>query len=81
MRSLWRMIASRWLGGEGSDALTGDSTLRDLLTIAEPARTRPAFEVRRQSEVSHNAMMSRQDRDRAGLGPVFAQKSRAESSE
>lgn len=83
MRSLWRRIASRWLGGQGSDALTADSTLRDLLTIAEPARTLPAFRVARQSEVSQHAIMSRQDQDqdRAGLDPVLEQKSHAEGSE
>ena len=31
MRSLWRMIAARWLGGQASDALTGDAALLDLL--------------------------------------------------
>jgi hypothetical protein len=60
MRSLWRMIAARWLGGRGSDALTGDTALLDLL-IHEDGNTRPGFLVRRQSEVSHRAMMSQQD--------------------
>ncbi len=59
MRSLWRMIASRWLGGQGSEALTGDSALLDLLTLAERPHTPPAFRVSRQSEVSRQAIMSR----------------------
>jgi hypothetical protein len=63
MRSLWRMIASRWLGGQGSDALTGDSTLLDLLTRSEGAQAKPGFLVRRQSGVSHRAMLSRYDPD------------------
>jgi hypothetical protein len=40
MRSLWRMIALRWLGGQGSEALTDDSALLDLLTIGERAADR-----------------------------------------
>ncbi|MGH7031121.1 MAG: hypothetical protein ACREE9_08470 [Stellaceae bacterium] len=80
MRSLWRMIASRWLGGQGSDGLTGDSALLDLLTIAEPGRAAPAFQVRRQSEISHRAMMSGQDHDRASPDPVLEESSRGQGS-
>jgi len=61
MRSLWRMIAARWLGGQATDALTGDAALLDLLTPVD-ANAPPPFVVRRQSEVSHRAMMSQQDR-------------------
>jgi hypothetical protein len=61
MRSLWRMIAARWLGGQASDALTGDAALFDLLTPGD-MNAPPPFVVRRQSEVSHRAMMSQQDR-------------------
>ena len=60
MRSLWRTIAARWLGGQVSDALAGDAALLDLLTPAD-GQAAPAFLVRRQSEVSHRAMMSRHD--------------------
>jgi hypothetical protein len=63
MRSLWRMIAVRWLGGEASDALTGETTLLDLMMPGN-ADVPPAFLVRRQSEVSHRAMMSRHQRAR-----------------
>jgi hypothetical protein len=61
MRSLWRMMAARWLGGQGSDALTGDATLFDLMMPPESPAA-PAFLVRRQSEVSHRAMMVQQER-------------------
>jgi hypothetical protein len=68
------MIASRWLGGKGSDALTGDSTLLDLLIESNRQPTPSVFEVRREPAVSHRAMMSRQDqdkdRDRQGFDPV-----------
>jgi hypothetical protein len=73
MRSLWRTIAARWLGGRASDALTGDAVLLDLLTPAE-GQASPVFLVR-QSAVSHRAMMSQQDRAEAeretALGPVI----------
>jgi hypothetical protein len=58
MRSLWRMMAVRWLGGGASDALTGDVALRDLLMPGDPVAA--GFEVRRTSEVSHRAMMLHQ---------------------
>jgi hypothetical protein len=44
MHSLWRLMALRWLGGEGSEALTGDSALLDLLPSAEAG---PVFRVAR----------------------------------
>lgn len=43
MRSLWRLMALRWLGG-GSDVLTGDSAPIELLPSAEAA---PVFRVAR----------------------------------
>jgi hypothetical protein len=81
MRSLWRMIASKWLGGKGSDALTGDSTLLDLLIEADRREATPVFQVRRESAVSHRAIMSRQDthqdngQDRGGFDLVSGGKS------
>jgi hypothetical protein len=81
MRSLWRMIASRWLGGQGSDALTGDSALLDLLTITEHQHAPPAFRVSRQSEVSHHAIMSRQDQDKSRLDPAVDEKFRGDNSD
>lgn len=75
MRSLWRMIASRWLGGQGSPALTDDSGLLDLLLTAESARARPAFRVSRQSAVSHRVLMARQETDPADPAPAIVEKS------
>lgn len=60
MRSLWRMLATRWLGGQASDALTGDGVLLELLTAGD-ANPRPAIQVRRQGAVSHHAIMSQHD--------------------
>ena len=74
MRPLWRMIALRWLGGQGSEALIGDSALIDLLMIEESAHASLAFEVRRQSGVSHLAMTSQQASDRALVEPVIGGK-------
>jgi hypothetical protein len=47
MRSLWRFMASQWLGGEGSEVLTGDSALLDLLLPEQPV---PAFRMRREQQ-------------------------------
>jgi hypothetical protein len=70
MRSMWRKIALRWLGGQGSEALIGDSALIDLLTIGE--RAPPIrFAVSRRSGVSHHAMNSQQVSDWAVVEPVI----------
>jgi hypothetical protein len=61
MRSLWRALALQWLGGEGSEALAGSSTVRDMLFCNEPARAMQVFDVRREPGVSHDAMMRRVD--------------------
>lgn len=74
MRSLWRIIASRWLGGHGSEALTADSALLELLMLGERMHTPLAFQVRRQSGVSPQAMMSGQHRDSPALDPVLDEK-------
>jgi hypothetical protein len=50
------MIAVRWLGGQASEALTGDAVLLDLLTPGD-GDARPVILVRRQDAVSHRAMM------------------------
>lgn len=70
MRSLWRVIAARWLGGHGSEALTRESALFELLMIGEAERSQTVFQVVRQTEVSHRAMMSPQDPD--GVSAVRA---------
>ena len=80
MRSLWRMIASRWLGGQGSEALTGDSALLELLMIGESAHASLAVKVRRQSGVSHQAMISQQASDQVILDPVTVAKSSGDRS-
>jgi hypothetical protein len=54
------MLATRWLGGQASDALTGDGVLLELLTAGD-ANACPAIRVRRQGAVSHHAMMSQHD--------------------
>jgi hypothetical protein len=77
MRSLWRMIATRWLGGQGSETLTGDSAVLDLLMIEQSAL---AFEVRRQSGVSHQAMISRQASDPATVESVIVAESGGDRS-
>jgi hypothetical protein len=59
MRSLWRVMAVRWLGGEASDALTGDAGLLDLV-VQQDRYVPPTVLVQRQSQVSHRAMMSQQ---------------------
>jgi hypothetical protein len=78
MRSLWRKIALRWLGGQGSDALTDDSAPLDLLTTGE--RAPPiGFAVSRQSGVSHRAMNSQQVSGQAVVEPVSVGKSGGDS--
>jgi hypothetical protein len=57
MRSLWRRLALQWLGGEGSEALTEDSAVLDMI-FADQARAAPSFEVQRAAGVSHQALMS-----------------------
>jgi hypothetical protein len=54
MRSFWRSIAARWLGGRASETLTGDSALDQLLAAEMRA---PVFLVQRRSEVSHRAIL------------------------
>ena len=80
MRSLWRMIATRWLGGQGSEALTGDSAVLDLLMTGESKQASLGFKVRRQSGVSHQAMISQQVSDQATVEPVIVEKSGGDRS-
>jgi hypothetical protein len=80
MRSLWRRIALRWLGGRGSEALAADSALTDLLMMGERELGAPAFQVKRQSGVSHHAMMSPQEQNPAAQEPVPNEASRGDRS-
>jgi hypothetical protein len=57
MRSLWRILALEWLGGDASEALTGDSAILEGLLYGGDARTMRAFDVRREPQVSHQAIM------------------------
>lgn len=49
MRSLWRLMALRWLGGEGSEVLAGDSAPIDFLPSG-PAD--PVFRIARDPRAS-----------------------------
>jgi hypothetical protein len=70
MRSLWRMMATRWLGGEVSEALTRDTGLLDVI-MQTGTQLESAFLVRRQSGISHPSMMSQQTDKRAdGQRPI-----------
>ena len=40
MRSLWRILALEWLGGDGTEALTGDSTILEGLPYDGNVRCR-----------------------------------------
>jgi hypothetical protein len=57
MRSLWRNLALQWLGGDASEALTGDSTVLESLPVGNTGQTTPVFDVQREPGVSHRAML------------------------
>jgi hypothetical protein len=57
MRSLWRILALQWLGGEGSEALTGDSTILEGLLDDVSARRPRAFDVRPEAQASRQVML------------------------
>ena len=69
MRSLWRKMAARWLGGEASESLTGDTGLFDVI-MRNGAEFESAFVVRRQSGVSHQAMMSQHSDVQTAIGDL-----------
>lgn len=77
MRSLWRIIAARWLGGRASEALTGDSALLELLTIRDGG-AQPSFLVRRLPEVSHRAMMAQHGESQPDREAAIAPASKTE---
>jgi hypothetical protein len=56
MRSLWRRLALQWLGGDGSGALSQDTTALEMLLSDE--KPPQVFDVRRVPGVSYDAMMS-----------------------
>jgi hypothetical protein len=55
MRSLWRILALQWLGGDGSEGLTGESAI--LEGLLGEGRPMAAFDVRREPQVSRQAMI------------------------
>jgi hypothetical protein len=57
MHSLWRTLALQWLGGDGSEALTGDSAVLEGLVLGSNERPVRTFYVRREPQVSRYAMM------------------------
>jgi hypothetical protein len=57
MRSLWRMLALRWLGGDGSEALTGDSAILEGLLLGGRERPMRTFDVRREPQVSRRPIL------------------------
>src|SRR5579883_1415012 len=59
MRSLWKSLAVRWLGGRASEALVGEITPLELL-LSEAAPTAPTFAVRRLAAVSPRALLPQQ---------------------
>jgi hypothetical protein len=65
MRSLWRILALKWLGGDGSEALTGDSAI--LEGLLGERRPMGAFDVRREPQVSRQAMMVTRNEPRSDL--------------
>lgn len=69
MRSLWRKMAARWIGGEASESLTGDTGLFDVI-MQNGAEFESTFLVRRQSGVSHQAMMSQQTDVKTPIGDL-----------
>ena len=57
MRSLWRRLARRWLGGEGSAALDGDTAFLDMLLKGPEEPTAEAYRVTRDAGASRRAMI------------------------
>ena len=68
MRSLWRLMAAEWLGGEGSAALSGESSPLDFLDIDLWDIRRRSFFAELRSGVSHWAMLIA----REGASVLFA---------
>ncbi len=66
MRSLWRILALQWLGGDGSEALTGDSAILEGLLYGGNARPVRAFDVRRDPQVSRHAILATNPERRSG---------------
>ena len=61
MRSLWRILALQWLGGDGSVALTEDSAILEGLSYAADARCRDNRADRVHLGLSGDALLRNQD--------------------
>jgi hypothetical protein len=61
MRSLWRILALQWLGGDGSEALTADSAILEGLPYPADARCLDNRADRVHLELSGNALLRHQD--------------------
>ena len=61
MRSLWRILAVQWLGGDGSEALTEDSGILEGLPYPADVRCRDDRADRVHLELSGNALLRHQD--------------------
>ena len=61
MRSLWRILALQWLGGDGSEALTGDSTILEGLPYDGKVRCPDNRADRVHLESSGDAVLRYQD--------------------
>ena len=58
MRSLWRILALRWLGGRASEGLTADSAILEGLFRSGQGRAIEAYDIRPEPRVSHRALIS-----------------------
>ena len=61
MRSLWRILALQWLGGDGSEALTRDSTILEGLPHSGSVRCWDHRADRIHLESSGDAVLRYQD--------------------
>ena len=61
MRSLWRILALQWLGGDGSEALTGDSAILEGLPYGGNVRFRDDPADRVPLGLPGDAVLRRQD--------------------
>ena len=62
---------ARWLGGEGSDALTGDSKLGDMLLFGEHARAKDSFDVWHEPGAYHHAIVTPDPATRSDPESIF----------
>ena len=60
MRSLWRILALRWLRGDGSEALTGDSAILEGLPYGGNVLCRDDRADRVHLELSGDAVLRHQ---------------------